>query len=324
MHATVVVPKLGARLSILLLGAVLSVRAQGPNLSGGIDLRLTNVQHETTTIIENGEHPLLNGVFLNLRKVWSDQLGDRWIGVAQADFDDNFHHIRPYRLYLQYKGPLGRWNVLGGHFLLPFGLLANYDTERLLLQGLERTSLGIRKDSGVKVFGRFGSWDYAASVTDGLSDVRFVDSGANPLLTGRLAWVHGDTQIGVSGLVGRVLLDPDSGIGTGFRRERRAGLDLTHAIGPLTIRAEAIGGTDNGRTVGGGLALVDYAITRKIELNARYADWSAGGEHHSPGVGLTYQLWTGLFARAAYSYEFRGTNKNAFSLQLYYEFSHQF
>lgn len=202
--------------------------------------------------------------------------------------------------------------------------VANYDTERLLLQGLERSSLGIRKDSGAMVFGRFGSWDYAASLTDGLSDVRFVDSGANPVLTARLAYVRGDTQIGISTLVGNVLLDPDFGIGSGFQRERRAALDATHSFGPLTLWAEVIGGTNKGQPVGGGLILADYALTRKLELNSRYADWSAGGEHHSPGLGLTYQLRTGLFARAAYSHQFRETNKNAFSLQLYYEFSHQF
>lgn len=300
-----------------------SAAGQRVQFSGGIDARLTNAQTDSAPP-DSAEHLRLEGAFLNVRKVWSDDLGDRWIGVAQADFDDNFQRIRPYRLYLQYKGPLGKWNVLGGHFLLPFGLLATYDTERLPLQGLERSSLGIRKDSGAMLFGHFGSWDYAASVTDGLSDVRFVDSGANPILTARLAYVRGDTQIGISTLVGNVLLDPDFGIGSGFQRERRGALDATHSFGPLTLRAEVVGGTNNGRPVGGGLILADYALTPKLELNTRYADWSEGGEHHSPGVGLTYQLRTGLFARAAYAHQFRETNKNEFSVQLYYEFSHQF
>lgn len=286
-------------------------------------MRLTNAQTDSAPP-DSTEHLRLEGVFLNVRKVWSDDMGDRWIGVAQVDFDDNFQRIRPYQLYLQYKGPLGKWNIRGGYFLLPFGLQATYDTERLLLQGLERSSLGIRKDGGAMVFGRFGSWDYAASVTDGLSDVRFVDSGANPVLTARLAYVRGDTQIGISTLVGRVLLNPDFGIGSGFQRERRAALDVTHFFGPLALRAEIVGGTNDGHPVGGGLILADHALTPKLELNTRYADWSEGGEHHSPGLGLTYQLRTGLFARAAYSHQFRERNKHAFSFQLYYEFSHQF
>lgn len=304
-------------LSILVAPAWAEAQSRGIQVSGGLDARYTPQRGE-------GDDLRLEGAFLNVRKVWSDDLGDRWIGVGQADFDDNFNRVRPYQVYLQYKGPLGKWNIRGGHYLLPFGLLATYDTERLLLQGLERSSLGIRKDSGAMVNGRFGSWDYAASVTDGLSDVRFVDSGANPVLTARLAYVRGDSQIGISTLVGNVHLDPEFGIGSGFQRERRAALDATHSFGPLTLRAEVVGGTKDGRPVGGGLVLADYALTPKLELNTRYADWSGGGEHHSPGVGLTYQLRTGLFARAAYSHQFRETNKNVLSVQLYYEFSHQF
>lgn len=162
-----------------------AARAQGLQLSGGLDGRLTNDREPDGE--DPGTRARLEGAFLNLRKVWSDDLGDRWIGVAQVDVDDNARRIRPYQVYLQYKGPLGVWNLRGGHYLLPFGLLATYDTERLLLEGLEKTSLGIRKDTGVALLGRLGSWDYAASLTDGLSDVRFVDGDARPTFTGRLA-----------------------------------------------------------------------------------------------------------------------------------------
>ena len=90
------------------------------------------------------------------------------------------------------------------------GLLANHDTERLLLQGLERTSLGIRKDTGAEMLGRFGPWDYAVSASDGLSDVRFVDSRANLLMTTRLGYVRNDLAVGFSALAGSVLLDPSA------------------------------------------------------------------------------------------------------------------
>lgn len=292
--------------------------AQSLQLSGGADGRATNEQEDLKI---DGMHVRLDGLFLNLRKVWSDQFGDRWIGVAQADFDDNFNRIRPYQVYLQYKGPLGRWNVRAGHFLLPFGLLASYDTERLLLQGIERQSLGIRKDTGIMALGRFGSWDYSASITDGLADVRLWSRGSSPVSTGRLAWVHGTTQIGVSTLVGHVLLDPDFGIGTGFQKERRGGVDVTHMGGPLTIRGEATTGTINGRMMNAAVVLADYAITSKLELNSRYADWPMAGRSHQPGIGLTYQLRSGLFVRAADSYQFGERNHNVVAFQMYYEFS---
>lgn len=68
------------------------VQAQSLQVSGGLDARMTN---ERESLTETGPfQPQLTGAFLNLRKVWSDGYGDRWIGVAQADFDDNFQRVR--------------------------------------------------------------------------------------------------------------------------------------------------------------------------------------------------------------------------------------
>ena len=307
---------------VVLLGLTLGAwqaDAQSLQVSGGLDARVTN---ERESGAETGPYRAqLTGAFLNLRKVWSNEFGDRWIGVAQADFDDNFGRVRPYQIYLQYKGPLGKWNVRAGHYLLPFGLLATYDTERLILQGLEKTSLGIRKDTGVEAFGRYRSWDYAISVTDGLSDVRFVDSRANPIITGRVAYVQGNAQIGFSTLVGRVLLDPEFGFTRPDAREKRLAVDATKAFGPLTVRAEGVGGTNNGRRVGGGILLGDYALTPKLELHARYAYWNTEKTGHGPGFGLTYQLRHGLFLRTAGTYQSRRNDHYGFTVQLYYEFS---
>ena len=295
------------------------VQGQSLQVSGGLDARVTN---ESESVPETGPfQPRLTGAFLNLRKVWSDGYGDRWIGVAQADFDDNFQRVRPYQLYLQYKGPLGKWNLRAGHYLLPFGLLATYDTERLVLQGLEKTSLGIRKDTGIDALGRYGSWDYAVSLSHGLSDVRLYDSRANPVLTARVAYVQGDAQLGFSTLIGRVLLDPEFDLGRPDARERRFAIDATRSFGPLTMRAEAIAGTDNGRTVGGGVFLGDYALTPKLELNTRYAYWDTQNVGHGAGAGFSYQLHQGLFFRSAGTYQSRRDDHYGFTLQLYYEFS---
>lgn len=298
-------------------------RAEGLQLSGGVDGRFTHQNHPQSDEVE------LNGLFLNLRQVWADESGDRWIGVAQVDFDNNFENIAPYQLYLQYKGPLGKWNARAGLYLLPFGLLATYDTERLLLTGIENTSLGIRQDVGAQVFGHFGDWDYAVSVTDGLSNIRFVDSGANPVLTARLAYAKDDWQVGLSTFIGRPWARFEPLVGeeessARFTQERLLALDATKSFGPLTLRAEASGGTENGRGVWGGVVLADYALLPKLELNTRYAWWHRDGDSQSIGLGLSYNVWRGLFLRIADSYEFGRREKNALTTQIYFEFSHRF
>lgn len=307
----------------LVFGSVEAPSAEGLQLSGGVDARYTHENHPQSDEAE------LRGLFLNLRQVWADETGDRWIAVAQADFDHNFEDIRPYQVYLQYKGPLGKWNVRAGHYLLPFGLLATYDTERLVLEGLENTSLGIRKDTGAQFLGHLGEWDYAVSVSDGLSDIRFADSRANPVLTARLAYVKDDWQVGLSTLIGRPWARFEPLVGeeetsTHFTQQRRLALDAAKSFGPLTVRAEAGGGTDNGHGVWGGVALADYALLQKLDLNTRYAYWHRGGDSQSMGVGLSYNVWRGLFLRVADNYEFGEREKNAFTAQVYFEFSHRF
>lgn len=167
-------------------------------LSGGLDGR---TEYSST----EGEEAELRGLFLNLRKVWQDEGADRWIGVAQLDVEHNFSEVQPYQVYLQYKGPLGKWNVRAGHFLVPFGLLATYDTERLLLGGIEDLSLGLRHDTGVQWFGRVGDWDYSLAVTDGLGVTSLFDGRANPVVSGRVALVRDQWQVGLSVLSGRVV-----------------------------------------------------------------------------------------------------------------------
>ena len=311
---------MAARRLVLFVLVVLTETAysQGFQLSGGLDARYARP--------EDGEKykPRLEGAFLNIRKVWADDLGDRWIGVAQADFDDNLQRIRPYQLYLQYKGPLGKWNIRAGHFLLPFGLLATYDTERLILQGLEGTSLGIRKDTGTGVNGRFGAWDYALTVTTGLGDTHVVDERANPVLTGRIAYVRQDLQLGISVLRGDLLLGDDAGALSGNRvRERRISVDLTKSVRSLNMRWEGVAGTDDGRSVGGGILLADYAITPNVEVNARAAGWSSHGNVWSGGLGVTYQARPGLYLRAAKTYQSEGTFNHGYVVQVYYEFAKQ-
>lgn len=291
--------------------------ADGFVVSGGVDLRA----HYESAGAANAE---VHGLFLNLRQVWSDATGDRWIAVAQGDWDDNFQDVEPYQAYLQYKGPLGRWNARAGHFLLPFGLLATYDTERLLLRGVEELSVGVRHDTGAEILGRFGDWDYAVAVTGGLGAERFPDSSANAVLSARLAYAQEDWQIGLSTLMGRVLINEENFGAEGFVDERRVALDATKTLGAWTLRAEAVLGNDDGQLVGGGVMLADYALTSRLEINSRLAWWHRDGDRQFASLGVSYQLAPGLFVRLADNYEFGRREQNELTAQLYFEFSRRF
>lgn len=120
-----------------------------------------------------------------LGRFFADASGDRLILVGQLDAENNFEDIRLYNTYAQLKGPLGHVNLWLGRYILPFGLLANYDTERLLVQSLDPQSLGIKLDLGAQVLGYFGPLDYAVSVSQGTGK-GVNDPDGNKLLTTRI------------------------------------------------------------------------------------------------------------------------------------------
>lgn len=281
--------------------------------SGGMDARLMHKDGNTKGILE--------GLFLNVRKVFRDAEGDRLILVGQMDADDNFERIRPYQTYLQYKGPLGRWNLRAGHYILPYGLLAYYDTERLLLQTQELTNLGIKLDTGVEALGYWESWDYAVSVSQGVGRRRFSDVDENKLVTARMGWWADEARVGLSGIAGDVLLAEEVSHAQVIRRTKRLALDASLPWERWTGRAELAFGTDDGRDVGGGFLGIDVALRPDLEANMTYARWERGASTNSGGAGLTYRFRPGLFLRVADEQEFDGRRSNTFSAQVYYEFS---
>lgn len=313
--------KILSGLVILLIFTPHLSEAGGFQISGGADGRYTHT--------DGGENDVeLEGLFLNFRKVFSDKKGDRLIAVGQIDMDDNFKEIRPYQTYLQYKGPLGKWNIRAGHTILPFGLLSNYDTERLVLQALEPLSLGIKSDTGIEFLGYVGDVDYAVSVSQGVGRNRLTDVDNDKLITARIGWQGEDADVGLSWLIGRVSLEKDSIIrketGLSSVYEKRIGLDLTKYMGPLILRGEFLVGEDSDETVGGALLKTDYALTPKLELNFKYAHWQRNGGRNFLGGGFSYEVFTGLFFRAADEYQFGQEDKNAATIQVYYEFSKQY
>lgn len=290
-------------------------------VSGGADARFVNTDGDENDV-------KLEGLFLNLRKVISNEKGDRFILVGQLDIDDNFQDIRPYQTYLQYKGPLGKYNIRVGHYILPFGLLSNYDTERLILKTQEDLILGIKLDTGVEVLGFAGDFDYAISLSQGVGENRLTDVDSDKLITARIGWQGEDISIGLSGLIGKVLSEKDSTIrkeiGADTFYAKRIAIDITKDIGPLTFRSEIIGGEDNDETVGGGLLKTDYALTSKLELNIKYAHWQRNGGRDFIGAGFSYELHKGLFLRIADEYQFGKEDENVATFQTYFEFAKQF
>lgn len=133
-----------------------AVQAEGLNVSGGLDARA-----------QTGDEDSFAAGFLNLRQVIEQDGVDRWILVGQLDSGENFESPLLYQTYAQLKGPLGRWNVRAGRFIVPFGLLASYDSERLVLNTIEPLSLALKLDTGVQVSGFVGDHDYAVALTEG-------------------------------------------------------------------------------------------------------------------------------------------------------------
>lgn len=292
--------------------------AQGLTLSGGLDLR-AGLEVAPRAEGRSG----LSSAFFNLRKVFADAEADRFFLVAQVDVEEEVAETHLYNVYGQYKGGLGRWNVRVGRYLVPFGLHAYFDTERLLLAAHEAEALGVKLDEGAEVFGFSGSFDYAFSVTSGLD-------GATPIA--RLGWQGEDLRFGVSYLRGRLpsfadretVLSDELLPGARLIFKHRVAIDYEHTIGPLTVRAEPIAGTDAGELAWGGYLEASYALSPDWELSANAAHLDSGltGTRYRAGASLGFRLLPAVFLRAAFVHrDDFGTRESLFLAQLYADFS---
>lgn len=301
----------------LLMMAVYAIEAdaQGAQLSGGADVRY---QAESP----GADEAQVKGLFLNARKVFADTSGDRLILVGQLDAENNFEDIRLYNTYAQLKGPLGHVNFRLGRYILPFGLLANYDTERLLVQSLEPLSLGIKLDLGAQVFGYFGPLDYAVSVSQGTGK-GVNDPDGNKLLTTRIGMQGENGRGGISYLNGQVVVDPDEFPQPGSFDRRRVALDGEWSWQAWTLRGELVSGRDDGKTVSGGILLADYEFTPVWSLNTKLARWNGMTRQDDLALGISYRLPRGFMVRAAETVRrLDRADIRIFSLQLYWEFAH--
>lgn len=290
-------------------------RAQTRAISGGVDVRGTAMRESDPELV-------LEGLFLNFRQVFRDDLGDRWIAVVQGDADHNFERVRPYQTYVQYKGPLGRWNLRAGHFLLPFGLLADYDTERLVLNAIELQGIGIKLDTGLEALGYAGTWDWAISASSGVGRRWPDEPGDHFAAVARVARGSDNAKIGLSALSGTVLTDPEFPEGETTVQQRKVAVDGTLLVNQWSLRTEASGGTEDGRRAGAAVVLGTYGARSWIDLDGKYSVIARGETQHAVGIGASVRLGRGFVLRPAAISEFtqKGTQYGLVA-QLYFDFS---
>lgn len=294
-------------------------QAQSFTLSGGLDLRAGVLAHPRLESVTG-----LSSLFVNFRKVLADEAGDRFILVGQVDAEEEIAHTRLYNAYGQYKGPLGKWNVRVGRYLVPFGLHAYYDTERALLAAHEGEALGTKLTQGIELLGYVGPFDYAVSVN------RSPWSGIIPV--GRIGWQGEDVRLGLSYLFGRLpsFADRESAFldelvpGARPIDKHRVAVDYEHVLGPLTLRLEPVAGADQGTGVLGGYAEAAYALSPRWELATNVAELHSVlvGDRWRSGVSLGFRLLPTVFIRAAYLHrnDF-GSSSDMVVAQLYGDFS---
>ncbi len=292
--------------------------AQSLQLSGGFDTRYRKTNGEPNTFE-------LHGAFLNMRKVFSDELGDRLILVTQYDFEDNFQESHFYYTYAQLKGPLGKINLRIGRYVLPFGLLKYYDTERLLLQTMEKQTIDIKTDVGAQVFGYLDDLDYAFSVTNGVG-LYWKDVDENKLIIARIGLNFDDNRFGLSYLNGRIFAPATSEFPVEeYSYKRLIAFDLQQYVDLFTIRGELTYGRVDAENTGGGFAGIDYALLPNLDANFKYALWNTGRNEHFIGAGLSYNILTGAYFRFADTFQIKNNKviNNEIQLQIYIEFLNQ-
>ncbi|WP_075790613.1 hypothetical protein [Massilia putida] len=290
--------------------------AQGATVAGGVDLRASTL---------DGATGRLEGAFLNYRQVIVADGVDRWIVVAQADSGTNADHPHLYQSYLQYKGPLGRWNAVAGRFIVPFGLLATYDSERQLLTTIEALSTGIKLAQGAELHGFRGDGTYALALTT-------APGGRGAVVTGRLARNWDGGNMGISLLSG---LLPETTTKESLERvnsildnvqvvaKRRLAVDATLQNGPDLVRSELIAGTDDGRFVKGAYLNYERSLNAAWTLGADVGFWAGSSARRRYGLALSRSFDNSVVLRTAYVNADDAEGKShQLLVQLYWEFSH--
>jgi hypothetical protein len=215
--------------------------------------------------------------------------------------------------------------VRAGQFVLPFGLIAVYDTPLQPIQPLYERALGLRLDVGVMLEGDYGPYHYAASLTRGTGPNR-QDEDSSGVLTFRLSrvifaqigkWRFGELQVGGSLLSGRLPVTdfstelPPSGF-TGantadaYIKKTRFAADAIYTYGPFLGRGEIIFGSDDDEPVWGYFTEGNYTFIPRWTAVAYGRRWNFPQKPERAqtfGIGLNYNPAKDWVIRSLFEYE---------------------
>lgn len=262
-------------IKIMLVAVLFSVAAAGAdqaevfnyelNLTGGY----SDVDGWTGT---NGTN-LKNSVGFEYFNVFSDEYGDtmklnlqmRFVYDSRFDREEAFG-VEVHNAWFEYKLGLGK-TLRVGHFDPAFGLESDLDTHGTLLQTLAFDNIGYKKDWGVGYRTYWGDFDIETAVQLG-SGMGIRQKDNNYLLSSRISSVtEGGLEYGVSFLHGQTLRSKQSWtipvaelVSDESVRRNRVGVDMQCPLGPFRFLGEFAFGEDDGTTVGGAMAQLEYDL----------------------------------------------------------------
>ncbi|MFQ3675039.1 MAG: hypothetical protein SNJ64_00670 [Endomicrobiia bacterium] len=271
----------------------------------------------------------LHAIGVSLRKTFADKLGDRLTLFLLAETMHNFKKTMIDQGYVQYKGPLGKWNITLGRYRLPFGLLPDYSTNRLLITTVESETIGLSSDNGLQLSGTIKDFDYAISLSQGIGQkFKSIDKDKNGLVSFRLGYQgvdFEDFKVGISGLFGKIISDENND--SSVLNKKLLSIDLTKYSGRRVFRGEFSFGEENDEKLLGIFLGSDYALFPKTDINLGYSlvKLSEYKKIHFLNVGLTFSLFSGFQIRIAQKMPIKmEKGKNELLFQVYYIFSRIF
>jgi hypothetical protein len=269
----------------------------------------------------------INSLGGSLRQVFADRRGDRVILYTRMECVDDLSEFLLHQAYVEWKGPMGRWNLAAGRVPLPWGLRTNWSPDRMPYGSPYEWTRTLESDNGILYRGTVGIWDYGIALTQGygMSNIEEFPGPGN--LTGRLGFtpgIEGNFTIGISLSTGTAYASEHGhGAGTSVEEKRTAAaLDATLYAGRGTYRLECGWREAKHRGHGTAFATADYALFPKVTLQLAGQAYEHDSSHIYGRVYGGVSVPTRWFTiRGGYEYEKTGSDEHKAVVQLYRLFS---
>lgn len=266
----------------------------------------------------------------SLRKVLADGRGDRLILYLQAEAVDDASDVLLHQAYAEWKGPMGRWNLVLGRVPMPWGLLTAWSPDRLPFLSPYDTTGTFTSDNGLLLRGSAGMYDYGLALTQGYGMGSIQDYPGPGNLTGRLGITPAlaeDLSVGISFAAGTIYPSEDGhghGMGDPVMEEERIALalDCTWYHGQGAYRVEGGGRYVEDRWLGTLFGMVDYALLPKFSLQLAGQIYTHMESHEFGQIYAGASTPVGAFTlRMGYEYEHAQEETHKVVVQLYRLFS---